>query len=356
MICQQRIYAIVLPLPQTTHSNKYLKKILIIRFSSIGDIVLTSPVIRCLSRQLPEAELHVLTRQSNRHLFELNPSISKIHCFDGSLKKLITTLKTEQYDFVVDLHKNLRSLRIKLALRKSSATFPKLNFEKYLLVRLGINRMPDIHIVDRYFRAVEPLGVHNDGLGLDYFLPSETDPSLIEVKEKYALQLSTGYFAVVIGGKHKTKILPAEKVTEVCRKLGSAVILLGGREDKERGDQIVAFSGGHVVNSCGSLSLHQSAWLLKHCTAVLTNDTGLMHIAAAFHKPIVSVWGNTVPSLGMTPYMPGNEERSVLAEIKGLKCRPCSKIGFNQCPRGHFHCMAKQDTGRIASDLVRISR
>lgn len=333
-----------------------MKKILIIRFSSIGDIVLTSPVIRCLAMQLPQAELHVLTRQSNRQLFELNPHISKIHCFEGSLSKVIDQLRQEQFDFIVDLHKNLRTFRIKKALKRPSAAFPKLNFEKYLLVRLGIDRMPDVHIVDRYFKAVEPLGVHNDGKGLEYYLPADDDPSLAGVSEKFSAQLGAGFYAVVIGGKHKTKILPVEKVTEVCNKLRLPVILFGGQEDKERGDRIAMYSTSHVTNSCGSLSLNQSAWLLKQATAVMTNDTGMMHIAAAFQKPIVSVWGNTVPALGMTPYMPGNEHRSVLAEVSGLKCRPCSKIGFNNCPRGHFHCMVKQDTGMIASELTRISR
>jgi len=335
---------------------KLLKKILIIRFSSIGDIVLTSPVIRCVARQIPDAELHVLTRKSNRQLFEHNPYINKIHCFDGSLKPLIETLKKEQFDFVADLHKNLRSMRVRYGLKRPSAGFPKLNLEKYLLVQFGIDRMPKLHIVDRYFKAVEPLGVQNDGLGLDYFLPPDEYSTLVQLKEIYAPQLSSGFYAVVIGGKHNTKILPVEKVTEVCKKLDLKVILLGGPEDRQRGEQIASFSGAHVTNSCGLLSLHQSAWLLKHSRAVLTNDTGLMHIAAAFGKPVVSVWGNTVISLGMTPYMPGKEHQSVISEVEGLKCRPCSKIGYERCPKGHFHCMMKQDSGKIASDLLRISR
>ncbi|MDP3462144.1 MAG: glycosyltransferase family 9 protein [Bacteroidales bacterium] len=334
-----------------------MKKILIIRFSSIGDVVLISPVIRCLKMQLPDAELHVLTLKANRLLFEHNPFISRIFTPDPTLKKIIGTLRNENYDYIVDLHKNLRSMFVKLSLRKHSASFPKLNIRKYLLVRFKINIMPDIHIVDRYFQAVKQLGVQNDGNGLDYFLP----PPDYDLMKQVAVDFGTdnfpdGFVAVVIGAKHNTKILPVEKVAGVCEQLSLPAVLLGGKEDAARGSQIVDMACKPIVNACGSYSLHQSAMIIKLSRAVLTNDTGLMHIAAAFRKPTVSVWGNTVPDLGMYPYMPGDENKSVKFSVTGLSCRPCSKIGYQKCPKGHFQCMLNHDNRTLAEALDRFTR
>lgn len=327
-----------------------MKKILVIRFSSIGDIVLTSPVIRCLAQQLPETEIYVLTRKPHKALYENNPYVSKVYAYDQKLSEVIDLLRNENYDFVVDLHKNIRSFRVRFALRKPTGSFPKLNIRKYLLVRFKLKIMPGIHIVDRYFEAVKKLGVKNDFKGLDYFFSAddETKSSQIPIFEN-------GFYAISIGGKHGTKIFPAEKVVEVCRLLDKPAVLLGGKEDAERGEIICKSLNNNVYNACGKLSLDESAFIIKQSQAILTNDTGLMHIAAALHKPIVSVWGNTVPELGMTPYLPSETQKSIIIENKEISCRPCSKIGFEKCPKGHFNCMMTLDVKEIADNLMAIS-
>ncbi|NOU47387.1 MAG: glycosyltransferase family 9 protein [Bacteroidales bacterium] len=327
-----------------------MKKILVIRFSSIGDIVLTSPVIRCLAVQLPDTEIHVLTRKVNACLFTSNPSVKKTIAYDKKLNEVIDLLRVENYDHIVDLHKNIRSFRVRFSLRKPATSFPKLNIQKYLLVRFKMKPMPDIHIVDRYFEAVKSLGVVNDGRGLDYFF---SDAKKIDTN-KWSSDFNNGYYAVVIGGKHTTKILPVEKVIEVCRLLDKPVVLLGGNEDAARGKMIAESLKTNVFDACGKLSLDESARILKVASAVLTNDTGLMHIAAALHKPIVSVWGNTVPELGMSPYLPDEPHKSILIENKEIKCRPCSKIGFDKCPKGHFNCMMTLNSSEIADKLMNI--
>ena len=321
-----------------------LKKILVIRFSSIGDIVLTSPVIRCLKQQIPDIELHVLTKNSYQSILSVNSYVNKVFCLKDSLKDLLPELKAENYDFIVDLHKNFRSFRVRFALRKPSASFPKLDFQKFLYTKLKIGKLPDIHIVDRYFKAVDKLGVKNDGQGLDFFF-KESDAVLpMDLPEKFA--------AVVIGGQHSTKILPAEKVIEVCRALEIPVVLVGGKEDAERGELICKALGNNVINMCGKLNVGQSAMVLKRSEVVLANDTGMMHIAAALRKPIVSVWGNTVPEFGMYPYMPTCPQRSCIVENKTLKCRPCDKLGFKQCPKDHFACMNTLDANEIAGKMM----
>ena len=333
-----------------------MKKILVIRFSSIGDIVLTTPVIRCLKNQLQEVEIHVLTKKKFSNLYKTNPYINKVYEFDDSLKRNIEELKIEHYDYVVDLQKNKRSVRVTRALGRPHASFPKLNFRKFLLSTFKINIMPDIHIVDRYFKAVEKLGVKNDYQGLDFFISEKNNYDISQLPENF----QKGYYAFVIGGTYKTKILPAVKIVEIIKKINKAVVLLGGPDDIERAEEIIygvnettrqqdneGSKNSQILNLVGKINLEQSASIVKNADSVLTNDTGLMHIAAAFHKNIVSVWGNTVPELGMYPYLPKEEEKCHIVECKDVRCRPCSKLGFKECPKKHFRCMMEIDVEEV---------
>ena len=323
---------------------------MVIRFSSIGDIVLTSAVVRCLKLQLRGAEIHFLTKKQFEPVLAANPYIDKVWLYDHDFRDVIPQLKSQGFHFVVDLHKNYRSAFVTRQLGVKSASFPKLNIRKWLMVRFNLNFLPDVHIVDRYFKAVETLGIKNDGLGLDYFIPAEDEVDLSSLPEPHR----RGYFAIVIGGKHQTKIFPADKVAAVCQKLNKPVILLGGREDMERGEMIVSSSGPLVFNSCGLYNINQSASLIRQADAVLSNDTGIMHVAAAFKKKIVSVWGNTVPAFGMYPYLPADSPpESLVAEVSKLSCRPCSKLGFPECPKKHFKCMKEIDVAPIAGFLNR---
>lgn len=317
-------------------------KILIIRFSSIGDIVLTTPVIRCIKQQLQGVELHYITKKAFESVLKFNPYIDKLHLLEGSIAEQILKLKAEKFDFVVDLHHNLRTLRIKRGLGVRSASFNKLNIKKFLLVNFKINRLPDVHIVDRYLETVWQLGVKNDGKGLDYFLGE--DYSL----EKLLPASHREYTGFVIGAQHATKRLPLEKIIRICEQTDGPIVLLGGKEDKAVGDEVVRAAGPRVLNCCGSFALNESAFLVKMARQIVSHDTGLMHIAAAFNKKIVSVWGNTVPEFGMYPY---KTDQHFIAEVKGLPCRPCSKIGYKKCPQGHFRCMHDQDDRKISSVL-----
>jgi ADP-heptose:LPS heptosyltransferase len=320
-----------------------MKKILVIRFSSIGDIVLTTPVIRCLKKQLEDCEIHYLTRDAFKPVLQNNPHIDKIITIKNAVGEAIPELKNEAYSHIVDLHKNFRSLQVRSKLKVKTASFPKLNLKKWLLVNFKINLMPDMHIVDRYFKAVENLGVVNDGQGLDYFLSKSDVVGMEQLPESHR----DGYIAMVIGGKHKTKQLPGEKATELLSGLDYPALLLGGAEERDEGESIEQLFGGRVYSVCGKYSINQSAWLVKQARVVITGDTGLMHIAAAFGKPVISIWGNTVPALGMYPYMPGKKGRYGIYEVNGLSCRPCSKIGYNACPKKHFRCMKDQDIDAI---------
>ena len=253
----------------------------------------------------------------------------------------MTDLKSMQYDYVIDLHKNLRTMQVKWALGVKNLSFEKLNFEKWLMVCFKINRLPNTHIVDRYLKTVASLGVKNDGLGLDYFIPKTDEISVADLGIKP--QNTEGviqYIAFVIGAAHKTKRLPVDKIIEICNGIKLPIILLGGKDDMLNSELIVAKSTSNVYDFCGKLNLNQSASVVKQAHKVITHDTGLMHIAAAFHKDIITIWGNTIPEFGMTAYTENVEN----FEVKGLPCRPCSKIGHHECPKGHFKCMNGQNT------------
>lgn len=319
-------------------------KVLIVRFSSIGDIVLTTPVIRCLKKQIENIEIHFLTKNYFYSVIENNPYIDKIYTINSEIKTIIPQLKEEEYDYIIDLHNNLRTNIVKNKLKTKSYSVNKLNFKKWLLVNLKINIMPKIHIVDRYMQTVAKLGVVNDGEGLDYFIleDKKIDLSVLPVTHQ------KGFIGFVIGGKHATKVLPEEKVISICNKINKPIILLGGKEDNAMGKNIVKACGDNVYNSCGEFSLGQSAYLISIADKIITNDTGLMHIASAFRKPIVSVWGNTVPDFGMYPYLPEKDKQlSLIVQNNTLKCRPCSKIGYAKCPKKHFNCMKTIDEKAI---------
>lgn len=322
-----------------------MSKFLIVRFSSIGDIVLTTPVIRCLKKQVPGAEVHFLTKRSFASVLIDNPYIDKLYFLEDNLFDIVHQLRQEKYHAIIDLQHNQRSLRLKTLLGVKSFSFHKLNIEKWLLVNFHINKLPHVHIVDRYLDTVKSLGVENDGMGLDYFIPVEAEKCLSTLPPAF----QNNYLAFVIGAKHFTKQLPADKIVRICNLIKSPLVLLGGPEDKEKGALIAGQCDSKVFDATGKYSLSESAALVKHAKKIITHDTGLMHIAAAFKKDILSVWGNTVPEFGMTPYMDTAESfSSIIFEQADLSCRPCSKIGFSRCPKKHFKCMVNQDEKAIA--------
>jgi ADP-heptose:LPS heptosyltransferase len=274
-------------------------------------------------------------------ILKANPHIDKIHVLEDNLHRLIEQLRIEEYDHIIDLHRNLRSQWIKSRLRIMSFTVKKINFQKFLMIRFKINRLPDKHIVDRYMDTVKIFDVNNDGMGLDYFIPPEDEVILSDLPEKFR----NGYIAMVTGAMHGTKQMPPEMMVDICNQLKQPVVLLGGKQEVKTGRLVDEQTGDHVLDLTGKYNINQSASLVRQSRVVITPDTGLMHIAAAFKKKILSVWGHTIPEFGMYPYQPDPASR--IFETKGLSCRPCTKIGKAKCPKGHFRCMLDLDRNAI---------
>lgn len=332
----------------------HLKKLLILRFSSIGDIVLTTPVIRCLRKRYPKAIIHFLCKTKFANILEANPYLDKIHHFEKDISSILPILRKEGYDVVIDLHKNLRSIRLRKALNVKSYSFHKANWAKWLMVNLKINQLPKQHIVLRYLEATKPLDVSYDGGGMDYFIPKRD----IFRPTEFDLAKNEPFIVFAIGAAHATKRLPINQIKAICSKVKQKIVLIGGPGEKDIGKEVTN-SISNVINSCGKLSLHQSADAVRQSILVLSHDTGMMHIAAALGKKIVSVWGNTIPEFGMYPYYSGDltfntftNKKSKIIEVKDLSCRPCSKIGFSNCPKGHFKCMNSIDIEEVRQAVL----
>jgi ADP-heptose:LPS heptosyltransferase len=306
-------------------------KILVIRFSSMGDIIYTTPVVRCLKKQLAGAQVHFITKPAFKYIYDNNPYVDKLLLLKPSLSDTITDIKAEGYDFIIDLHNNLRTTIIKLRTGIKSYTYKKQTIRKWLSLKFNLKLVPPTHLVDRYMQAVKFLGVTNDGQPIDYYI--KADHKLADLLPPTH---QNNYVAFVIGATHFTKRMPNDKIISICQELKHPVVLLGGNDVKANGDEITATIGPNIYNACGKTSLDESVFLVSQSATVIGFDTGLTHIAEAFNKPIVSVWGGTVPELlGVQPYM----VKDVLVAGIDLYCRPCSKFGLEKCPLGHFKCM-----------------
>ena len=318
-------------------------RLLFIRFSAIGDIVLASAAFRCAKQQLPGVEIHLLTKRSMNLVTEANPYIDQFHYFDGDLDSVIAELKAIKFDYIIDLHKNLRSFRIRLALGVPVLAYEKLSVEKFLLTKFHVNRMPNRHISLRSVDALASLGVVYDGKGLDYFIPETVQvPALFP----------NGYLALVIGASYVTKKLPLESLKQLVKLIPHPIVLIGGPEEKSDGAELALIDPDRIINTCGTYSLHESAALVRDARVVISHDTGLLYIACAFEKNVIAIWGATSPALQVEPMMPeGTKAHVFQAIVPNLTCQPCSNFGTKTCPKGHFNCMRQQDLPKIAQQV-----
>jgi heptosyltransferase-2 len=312
-----------------------MQKILCIRFSSIGDILLTTPIVRVLKAQFPNAEIHVATKANFAHLWEGNTYVTQVHGFDGNLLDFASQLRKEGFDLIFDLHKNLRSTILCLLLGRIPKQINKYTAARKAFVKTKVNNLPG-HLVDRNLSS---LGLNPDGKGLDYFIPqnAQVNPADFGIKSPFVL------FA--IGAAHQTKVLTYPKMVELIDSIPHAVVLVGDDWDAKLGYRLATLFPEKVVNLCAKTNIAQSASLIQQAAMVITHDSSMMHIASALkHPKLFTIWGSTHPGLGFAPY-----QTSFMAiQNSNLTCRPCSTQGSDVCPLGHFSCMNSLDL----SDLI----
>ena len=309
-------------------------KILVIRLSSIGDIVLTTPLIRCLKSQL-NAEVDFLTKRKYRDVLSSNPNVSRV-LFFGEISK--ETLRAHNYDYVIDLQNNFRSFMLRLSLPVKSYAFPKNNFKRLLLIYFGVNILNN-HVVDRYFKTVQRLKIYNDNKGLDY---------IARPVSSKGFDLNQDYICWSLGASYENKKLSYKQIFNIISKLKISVVLIGGAAEKEISKKILSnINRKNVFDFCGELSIDESAYYMQKSKLNLTNDTGMMHIASAFNVPIISFWGCTRPELGFAPYLPNASSVNLIANTSD---RPCSKHG-KHCRIQVKGCIKEIDEGIIFKNI-----
>ena len=302
--------------------------------------MLTTPIIRCLKNQL-NVELDFLTKPRYQDLITSNPNIREVITLSG-VSQTIDVLKSNDYDFVVDLQNSFRSLIIRLFLAVKSYSFPKYSLKRYLLINFGINLLNN-HIVNRYFKSVEKLNVYNDSNGVDYFFASKKFQIDFNVKQKY--------ICWCIGGTYEQKRLSAMQIINVLSQIDLPVVLIGSESDKKNSSEIInRIHRNNILDLCGETTYDESAYLMKKSTLVLTNDTGMMHIASAFDVPIISFWGCTKPELGFYAYQANTKSKKI---ISAMSLRPCSKHG-KSCRFKKKGCIKQIDEDLILKTVKRL--
>jgi heptosyltransferase-2 len=270
-----------------------------------------------------------------------NPYIHQCHYLDNDITTILVDLKKIKFDYIIDLHHNLRSLKIKKALGVKAFSYNKLSVQKWLLAKLHINLLPKTHICERYLATLQHFNVVNDGKGLDYFFPSNTSfiaPALPISHQK-------GFVAFVIGASYFNKKMPINKWIQLVAKINMPVVLIGG-------NLIDMSNTSMVYNACGKYTISESASIIERSKLVVTHDTGFLHVAAAFKIPTIAIWGATSPALQFEAFYPSeNAPAHFNSMVPHINCQPCSKQGANQCPQGHFARMRLQDIDLIAAKV-----
>ena len=322
-----------------------LNKFLIVRLSSIGDILLTTPLLRVLRKKYPNAQIDFVVKKQFADCIKSNPNIDTIYELDTDSKGNLKTLKSEfqqnNYDWIIDLHGNFRSIYLRSGYKKSQIlTFKKHKFIRFLLVKFGVNLYGDIQpVYQRYINSTARLGLEYDNEGLDYML-DEKEKSEIRIQlSKQNFDFNKNTICIAPGASFYTKRWPSEKFAQVANQLQNEknvqIILVGSENDKPFSKEIEGTCQRQVFNYTGGLSLMETACVVSYADIVLTNDSGIMHLANALKKQTVAIYGPTVKELGFFPL----KELSTVIENLSLKCRPCTHIGSNKCPKKHFKCM-----------------
>jgi heptosyltransferase-2 len=331
--------------------------VLTVRFSSIGDILLTTPLFRAIRHAHPGARVTVLTKREYVPLLSHNPHVDLVLGLapNRPLLSLASELRGDGYTHLLDLHDNLRSRALRLLVPGNWRTYPKHRLARAWLIRAKRNRYRDRRpVAERYFSAARDLGVKPDGSPPDFFLGSEAGEQASEWLRTVGLEDESNIVAVAPGAAHATKRWPLDHwqaLVARARESGAAVIIVGGPGDRDLGAALAKEGSGRVANAAGVFGLQGTGALLQRAGVVVSGDTGVMHMATAVGTPVVALFGPTVEAFGFFPY---TRKASVL-ELP-LPCRPCTAQGSSKCPLGHHRCMIDIQPGVVYETLRRTSR
>lgn len=327
-----------------------LQKILIIRFSSLGDVILVSPLIRILRNTYPNTQIDFLVKSEYVDTVKFNPHLSNVIELKTNEKEELRWLKEEirrcRYDLIIDIHNSLRSRYLRWFSRaRFTTSVNKRVVARFLLVNLKWNIYKNLFSVDqRYLETVKRYGVNDDGNGLEIYLPKDTITTTKAMMERFKLEKYDVVLGIAPTARHFTKRWLPERFVEFgvefSKQYQSKMFIFGSKDERDYCEDIAQMINTRVgtstaENLSGKLTLLETAAALDYCYVVVTNDSGLMHLAAARKKKIVAIFGSTVKEFGFIPYRTDH----IIVEQSNLPCRPCSHIGLATCPKKHFRCM-----------------
>lgn len=319
-------------------------RILCVRFSAMGDIILTSHMIRLLKQRFPDAAIDFLVKKKYASLIQYNPNIHQKFVFDtekgfSDILRLIRQIRKQHYDAVIDLQRNFRSVVVSFF---SGAQWkfkyrPK-RWERFWLVHFHRDIYREVKPVPlRYLETLSPWDIKDDEKGIELFVKASARNSVEKILEKACMKKNEEIVLLAPGAGRNTKRWPAERYGEVgdyFNNRGKRVILVGGKMDRSCADEVSESMKTSSLNFAGQFSLMETAALIKKAIILVTNDTGLMHMGIALNRKVISIFGPTTHHLGFMPF----RGRSIVVE-KSMPCRPCSYHGTEKCPQGHFRCM-----------------
>ena len=323
------------------------EKILIIRLSSIGDVLLATPLIRILRKRFPGSKIDFVIKEQFKELISLHPYLDTIYTYqkeatDNSLKEIKQRIKAQKYDVIFDIHKNFRSHYLRTGSKAEHIyKFKKFIFKRWLLVHLKIDLYKRIiPVYQRYIDSGRKLGIEYDEQGLDIFIPDSIRNTINNAWDKIPGSKDDLVIGIAPGASLMTKRWPVEGFRTIIEQLletypQARILLFGDKNDQAITRELMSNENSRIFDVAGKYSLLETAALLDYCDLVVTNDTGLMHLASALKKKVVAIFGSTTEQLG---FFPCNKEAIVIQNNK-LKCRPCSHVGRQECPKKHFKCM-----------------
>ncbi|MBI9073248.1 MAG: glycosyltransferase family 9 protein [Melioribacteraceae bacterium] len=318
-------------------------RVLIIRLSSLGDIILTTPVLRAIKKKHPQLKIDFLCFKNFADVLNQNPNISSLITYNkkDNLLDLTKLLRQNEYDFIFDLHNNFRTNKILRVLKIPFHQYKKPNLAKFMLVNFKINLIKKIiPITDRYILGFNDIEL--DEGSAEIFIPENIMPQLSRNSEKH--------IAFCPGSKHFTKMWPKEyfiQLGNMLTAMGFKIVLLGGSSDRQICQEIYTQIAGSI-NLSNDDNLHLIAANLKECLVTVCNDSGMMHTSYSVGTPVISFFGSTVKELGFYPY----KTKNLILENNSLNCRPCSHIGKNKCPKKHFKCMRDLTPELVIDDIT----
>ncbi len=319
------------------------KSALIIRFNAIGDIVLTSPVIDALFDN--GYEVHYLVKSSFKDVLVHDKKVKTIWSLDDSLEEVIGQLKNVSFSVIIDLHNNLRSRKVKSALKTKTLTLVKKRWQLWKLTQTPFKSYQETHIVRRFLDVITPLGIVVDNPQTRYALDGVSLPSDLLIPRE-------PYLVIAVGAAWETKRIPKETLLHLCENTAAShVMLIGSQQDQSLAQYLKTNAKRDTIDLTGSLTISQSALVISQAKVLVSGDTGPLHIAAALRIPVVAIYGSTHPALGYTPYYGTVGVPHHVIQNENLSCRPCTKQGKKKCPKGHFKCMVELDKTEIVDKV-----